>query len=168
LGTGSGCIAIALARALPGADIVATDISPAALQVARLNIERLGLGDRVSLLESDLFDAFRSPSPSFVIRRSSFDLIVANPPYVPRAVLALLEPSVRENEPRIALDGGEDGMATISRIIQAAPEYMAPGALLAIEIDPAVAASLQALLPDAEVEHDVQGLARYCFWRKPA
>jgi release factor glutamine methyltransferase len=213
--TGSGCIAIALARALPEAHILATDVSPAALEVAELNVKRYGLSDRITLLHSDLFVAMRNaecrlrnpasnpqielrnesvkpPRPchcergeaismardgsgveeeagdsSFVIRHSSFDLVVSNPPYVPRDVLATLSPSVRCHEPGLALDGGIDGMDVIRRLVSEAPAFMSPGALLALEIDPAVADSVRALLPDAEIEKDNQGLERFCFWRKP-
>jgi release factor glutamine methyltransferase len=216
LGTGSGCIAIALARALPEAHVVATDISPAALEVAELNVKRHGLTDSIELLHSDLFEAMRNPDSgpnpqipqitqigllnesvkpprpcrcerseaismargrseksgveekagdsSFVIRHSSFDLVVSNPPYVPRDILATLSPSVRCHEPRLALDGGIDGMDVVGRLVREAPAFMSPGALLALEIDPAIASAVRRLLPDAAIEHDVQGLERYCFW----
>jgi release factor glutamine methyltransferase len=199
VGTGSGCIAIALARALPEAQVVATDISPAALEVAELNVKRYALSDRIEPLQSDLFGAMRNAdsglepqitqiaqiglrnesvksaksvgeertgNSSFVIRHSSFDLIVSNPPYVRRDILATLSPSVRCHEPRLALDGGIDGMSVIRRLVREAPAFMSPGALLALEIDPAIASAVRRLLPDAEIEKDNQGLERYCFWSR--
>lgn len=174
LGTGSGCIAIALARALPEAHVVATDVSAAALEVADLNVRRFGLTDRIELLHSDLFSALMSSEAILHAKRyckrsdtASFDLIVSNPPYVPRDILATLSPSVRDHEPRLALDGGIDGMDVVRRLVSETPAFMSPGALLALEIDPAIVSRVRRLLPDAVVERDIQGLERYCFWRKP-
>jgi release factor glutamine methyltransferase len=174
LGTGSGCIAIALARALPEACVVATDVSPAALEVAELNVKRYALADRIELLHSDLFSALVASEAILQAKRyckrsdtASFDLVVANPPYIPTAVLATLSPSVRCHEPRLALDGGIDGMSIIRRLVSEAPAFMSPGALLALEIDPAVVSAVRRLLPDAAIELDIQGLERFCFWHKP-
>jgi release factor glutamine methyltransferase len=174
LGTGSGCIAIALARALPEAHVVATDVSPAALEVAELNVKRHELADRVSLLHSDLFGAMRNADSGFNPRitqkelrtesLTSFDLIVSNPPYVRHDILATLSSSVRGHEPILALDGGIDGMDVIRRVVSEAPAFMSPGALLALEIDPAIANCIRLLLPDAKIENDDQGLERFCFW----
>jgi release factor glutamine methyltransferase len=173
LGTGSGCIAIALARSLPKARIVATDISPAAIEVAAINITRHGLSDRIELLRSDLFAALAASEAILRAKRycersdtALFDLVVANPPYIPTSVLVTLSPSVRDHEPLSALDGGADGMSVIKRIIREAPAYMRPGALLALEIDPAVAIAVRRLLPDAVIEQDIQGLERFCFWSR--
>ncbi|HYW66741.1 MAG TPA: peptide chain release factor N(5)-glutamine methyltransferase, partial [Candidatus Dormibacteraeota bacterium] len=100
VGTGSGCIAIALAKELPDANVYATDISATALDVARRNAARRGFADRIRFLESDLFEAFTP------VR---FDLIVSNPPYVGRRTAETLAPEVREHEPEVALYGGEEG-----------------------------------------------------------
>ena len=101
--TGSGCIGCALARFLPKSRFVLADVSAAALRVARENVQRCGLGVRALCVEAD---ALTLPSP----RLGSFDLIVCNPPYIPAAELPTLDVSVRDFEPRLALDGGDDGL----------------------------------------------------------
>ncbi len=101
--TGSGCIGCALARFLPNSHVVLADVSPAALRVARENVQRCGLGVRAVTLEADAL----APAPA---RLGSFDFIVCNPPYIPAAEIATLDASVRDYEPRLALDGGEDGL----------------------------------------------------------
>ena len=123
IGVGSGCIAVALAKALPGADVRGVDTSAAALAVARANAERHGV--RVTLFEGSLFEPLDD---------TRFDLIVSNPPYIPTADLAALQPEVRGFEPRGALDGGADGLACYRRIIPAAPAYLAPGGWLLVEV----------------------------------
>ena len=100
VGVGCGAIAIALAVNLPGARIVATDISPAALKLASENISRHRVEDRVTLLEGDLLQPVSGP----------IDILVSNPPYIPSAQLASLPREIRDHEPRVALDGGEDGV----------------------------------------------------------
>lgn len=124
VGTGSGCIAISLAVFLPNAIVYAIDISHAALAVAGRNAERHKVADRVHLLAGDML----SPRPGPV------DLIVSNPPYIPSAECALLPPSVRDYEPRLALDGGPDGLAFIRRLLKEAPTVLRPGGGMLIEI----------------------------------
>jgi release factor glutamine methyltransferase len=114
VGTGSGCIAVALAAHLPGAIIYAIDISPAALAVAQRNAERHGVVEQVHLLVGDVL----SPRPGPV------DLIVSNPPYIPSGECASLPASVRDHEPRLALDGGPDGMAIIQQLLVQAPAVL--------------------------------------------
>jgi release factor glutamine methyltransferase len=114
VGTGSGCIAIALAVHLPQAIVYAIDISPAALAVARCNVERHGVADRVQLIAGDVLN----PRPGLA------DLIVSNPPYIPTGDCASLPVSIRNHEPRQALDGGPDGMATIQRLLAQAPAVL--------------------------------------------
>lgn len=121
--TGSGCVAAACAFAFPRAEVVATDISAAALHVARSNIRRLGLSARVRLLQGDLFASAEGP----------FDLIIANPPYVPAASYRSLPPEYR-HEPRLALEAGSDGLAIANRILAAAPSYLTRRGLLALEL----------------------------------
>ena len=127
VGTGSGCIALALAHELPQAEIVAVDISEEALLVARRNAERLGLADRVQFVRSDLLEVFMG-------EEEGLDLIVSNPPYVAEADAETLPREVREHEPRIALFAGEDGLDVIRRLIEQAelllggPSHMAAGA----------------------------------------
>lgn len=126
LGTGSGILAVVLALEIPTAQVVALDRSPAALDLARTNVRRHGVAGRVSLVGSDWLTAL-APRPSF-------DLVVANPPYVVREELAALQPEVRDFEPRSALDGGERGLDDIESICRQLPALMAPGGLLLMEI----------------------------------
>ncbi|MGB8495344.1 MAG: peptide chain release factor N(5)-glutamine methyltransferase [Candidatus Acidiferrum sp.] len=125
VGTGSGCIAIALAKELPGATVYATDISTAALNVARRNASRLGFADRIRFLESNLFEAFTP------VR---FDLIVSNPPYVGRSTAETLAREVREHEPEVALYGGEEGYELYGALIPQAARHLKPGGLLVLEL----------------------------------
>ena len=123
---GSGVIAAVLAKET-GKRMVASDISPLALEVTRANLSRHGLAWKVALVEADLFSAFR--------RRRQFSLIVSNPPYVRRYDLENnLEPEVARHEPRLALDGGERGMDFLLRIRQEVPEFLCPGGQLFMEI----------------------------------
>jgi release factor glutamine methyltransferase len=124
VGTGCGCIAVALAVHLLQATVCATDVSPAALAVARRNAEHHHVADRVHLLAGDLLE----PCPVAV------DLIVSNPPYVAEGEFAALPLSVREHEPRLALDGGPDGLAVIRRLLAQAPATLKPDGALLIEI----------------------------------
>lgn len=125
LGTGSGAIALALARELPQARLVATDRSADALAVARENAARLGLADRVELREGDLFGALGGGE--------RFDVLVSNPPYVASGAIDGLAPEVRR-EPRAALDGGPDGLDHLRRLAAGAAAHLAaPGGLVAFE-----------------------------------
>ena len=101
--TGSGCIGCALAHFLPGSRVVLADVSPAALRVAKENVQRCALGARAVCVEADAL----APAPAMM---GSFDLIVCNPPYIPSGEIAALDASVRDHEPHLALDGGEDGL----------------------------------------------------------
>jgi release factor glutamine methyltransferase len=121
--TGSGAIAIALAKELPAARVVATELSPAAAAIARRNVERNKVADRVDVREGDLW------AP---VGDERFDLIVANPPYIPTATIATLAAEVRR-EPVLALDGGPDGLAFYDRICARAREHLEPGGALAVE-----------------------------------
>ena len=124
LGTGSGCIACALASERPDLDVIAVDVSPAAAAVARDNTRALGLASRVGVVAADLLDG---------IRDLGADLIVSNPPYLPSALVPELPPEVRIHEPRLALDGGADGLALIRRIATTARRYLRPSGALAVE-----------------------------------
>lgn len=123
IGTGSGCIAIACAIAFPESFVVATDVSPAALEVARINVERHGLGARVRLLNADLLAGIRG----------RFDLIVSNPPYVPEGELRDMPEEFR-HEPYAALAGGADGLDLVRRIVHGAAAHLAPDGWLAVEV----------------------------------
>ena len=124
VGTGSGCIACALASERPDVRVVAVDASPAAVAIARENVGALGLGDRVTVCGGDLFSG---------LPPLRADLIVSNPPYVPRDVIDTLAPEITGHEPRMALDGGPDGLRTIQRLVSEAPRWLAPGAWLVLE-----------------------------------
>ena len=124
VGTGSGCIAVALAKELPDVEVYAIDISPAALAVGQRNAERHGVDDRVQFIISDLLD--RRPSP--------VDLIVSNPPYVSADEWAALPPTIRHHEPRLALEGGSDGLDLIRRLLSQSQGLLEPGGALLIEI----------------------------------
>jgi ribosomal protein L3 glutamine methyltransferase len=124
LGTGSGCIAIACAKALPRARVDAVDISAAALEVARLNVRRHRLARRVLLKRSDHFSA---------LQRSAYDLIVANPPYVGARELGRLPPEYR-HEPRVALAAGARGLDSVAVILREARRHLRPGGLLIVEV----------------------------------
>lgn len=121
--TGSGVIAVSLAREYAAAQVVATELSPAAAALARRNAARNAVADRVDVREGDLF------AP---VRGERFDLIAANPPYIASAVIPTLSPEVRR-EPVIALDGGPDGLAFYDRICAEAREHLAPGGAIVLE-----------------------------------
>ena len=126
LGTGSGAIAVSLARYNPDWRVLATDLSEKALLVARKNARFHGVMDRITFLQSDLFSALS--------RHSKFDWVISNPPYIPALDLACLPAGIREYEPMLALDGGADGLDVIRRIIAEAYIMLRPGGRLAIEI----------------------------------
>lgn len=127
--TGSGCIAAAIAHHHKHATLVATDISPATLEIARRNIDRLQLADRVTLLQGDLLDPLAEH-----VDQHPFDLIVANPPYIATEKIATLDRSVRDYEPKIALDGGADGLDPHRKILAGAPARLRGGGRIFIEI----------------------------------
>jgi release factor glutamine methyltransferase len=123
VGTGSGCLAVVLARELPAARVVATDISARALAVARRNAARHGVADRVRFVETSFLDDVHEAA----------DVIVANPPYVPSASALGLTPEVRDYEPSVAVFGGEDGLEGLRSILDAATAKLAPGGWLIME-----------------------------------
>jgi release factor glutamine methyltransferase len=156
VGTGSGAIALAVAKHLPALRVFATDSSPAALAVADLNAKRLRLAGRVIFLSGDLLDPLDGP----------VDLVAANLPYIPTDVWAALPPEIREHEPRAALDGGPDGLRVIDRLLGQVPGYLSPGGSVILEISHDQGAALRSLvearLPGAtvEVRPDLAGLDR--------
>ncbi len=123
LGVGSGCVSAALARELPDSEIVALDCSAAALEVARQNLASLGFGERVKLFEASGIAELSGP----------FDLVVSNPPYVAAADLDALAPELR-HEPRVALDGGPDGLHEVRRLCAEAPALLDRPGYIALEI----------------------------------
>ena len=128
--TGSGCIALAIAQERPEARLLATDLSPIAVEVAAENAARLGLEDRVDVREGDLFAPLPTES------RGQIDLLISNPPYVPSADVPDLPAEVAGFEPHLALDGGADGLDIFRRILAEARDWLTPGSgILAIELD---------------------------------
>jgi release factor glutamine methyltransferase len=154
VGTGSGCIAISLATVLTDLNLIATDLSFKALQVAQMNVNRLQINPRLQLIQADLLRSLQGP----------FNLIVANLPYIPEKKLAGLK--VTEYEPRLALDGGQDGLRLITNLLQQSPARLAkPGCiLLEIEFEQGQNASVIAsqIYPQASVSvlPDLAGLPR--------
>jgi release factor glutamine methyltransferase len=138
VGTGSGIIAVCAAKHLPTARVLATDSSPAALEVARANVRRHDLEDRIELVASDLFAA--------VPAERRFDFVVSNPPYVTRAEMASLPVEVRQFEPHEALLAGERGTEVIESLIAQAAERLPPGGHLLVEINPVLDDAVQSLL----------------------
>ncbi len=139
--TGSGCVAVTLARERPTTQVVGADLSPEALVVARDNAVRLGAAHNTALVVSDLFAAI---DPAV-----RFDVITANPPYIAEDEIAGLPVDVRGFEPRLALSGGADGLALIRRIVAEAPAHLAPGGVLALEVGAGQAPDVAALLEAA-------------------
>lgn len=160
--TGSGCVAIAMAKQRPTACVNASDVSPEALAVARENAMRLGVYN-IAFYTGDLF------APAF---GRHFDVVTANPPYVPTAEIPTLMPDVRDHEPRLALDGGADGLDFVRRIVSEAPHHLVPGGLLAMEIGAGQAPQVAELFAQhgfldvradrdiARIERVVSGLVR--------
>lgn len=142
IGTGSGCIAVALACHLPGAQLIAVDISPGALALARLNAERHGVAGRIAFRQGDLLAPLDAP----------VDLLVSNPPYT---VLDEIDPGVRRYEPHLALDGGSDGLDLYRRLLAAAPGALRLGGAVLLEIGAmqgaAVAELARQAFPQAQV-----------------
>jgi release factor glutamine methyltransferase len=161
LGTGSGCIAVALARELPGAEICALDSSQSALTVAATNARRHGVAERIRFVESDLFAA---------VGGQRFDAIVANPPYVSASDLRCAQPELGW-EPRQALDGGVTGLDVIQPLVSAAPDFLVEGGWLVMEIGADQALVVQALAEAAgfnavSVRPDYAGLPRVLLARQ--
>lgn len=130
IGTGSGCVAITLAKQIPGCQVVAVDVSSEALQVAKENIELHDVASQVSLVESDLFQAVADDFRA--------DIIVSNPPYVGHGEVDTVDVSVREYEPSVAVFAGDLGTEIIQRLVQEAPNYLEPGGFLIFETSPVI------------------------------
>ena len=162
VGAGSGCIALTLLCELAHARAVALDKSPAALEVAKFNAQKLGVADRAEFVVSDCFDALAS---------RAFDLIVSNPPYVSAGVLEGLQREVRDHEPLIALSPGPDGLSIIRRLIDESPKFLRQNGHLIMEIGFDQGEAVQKLI-DAniwellEVRPDLQCIPRIVLLRK--
>lgn len=169
LGTGSGCMAVALARALPRSRGWAVDASSAALAVAARNLAAAAspaaAAPSVQLLHSDWWQGLEP-------RWGALQLAVANPPYIPTATVAALDPIVRDHEPHLALDGGADGLACLRAIVAGAAAGLAPGGVLVVEHHHDQSALVLALaaaagLEEARAHRDLEGVARFVSARRP-
>jgi release factor glutamine methyltransferase len=163
VGTGSGAIAVALAHKLPNAHIAATDVSEAALDLARENAVRNGVGVRIRFLRGDLLTP---------VAADQFDIVVSNPPYVPTADRDSLAVEVRDFEPGLALFAGEDGLDIYRRLIPAAFAVLISGGLVALEIGCGQSDAVGSLLSgvgfgEVEFRPDLQGIPRVALARRP-
>jgi release factor glutamine methyltransferase len=160
MGTGSGCIALALAKELPDAEIFAVDISAAALEVARANAEKNHLGERVQFQQSDLLEGFAA---------NSVDIVVSNPPYVGDEEEDTVQREVREFEPRNAVFAGPNGTEVIAKLIPQARHVLKSGRWLLMEVSGTIAKDVIHLLRDWEnvqVINDLQEIQRVVLAKK--
>jgi release factor glutamine methyltransferase len=148
--TGSGIIAVSLAKRRSGLKITASDVSRDAVGVANTNAQKLGAGNHIKFVTGDLFAGIKTG-----IGGQKFDVIVSNPPYIRRDVLKTLQREIREHEPMLALDGGEDGLDFYRRIIADAPAYMKKGGALFLEIGHDQAEQVSALIDESNAFGDV-------------
>jgi len=161
--TGSGAIAIALKHTMPELEVWATDISAEALETAKTNAARLLPPDSIRFLQGDLYNALL-PDSLFLLPPSSFLIIISNPPYVPTTDIPSLPPEVRM-EPALALDGGNDGLDKIRKIVSRAPEFLCSGGCLLLEADPRQMAAITDLyekagFSDIQTHADLSGRER--------
>ena len=146
VGVGTGCIALSIASERPDTDVVATDVSPEAISLARRNRDALGLEDRVQLIECDLVSGVPKDYAE------TFCVLVSNPPYIPTEVLKTSVPAeVKEFEPRLALDGGNDGLDVYRRLLQEAPRMLAPGGCFALSFEGHLDRAAEACAPSGSV-----------------
>ncbi len=161
IGTGSGCIAVCVAREVPGAEVHATDCSPAALEVARGNAAAHGVAERIRFAAGDLYEPLID-----LDREGRFDFILCNPPYVAAAELSTLQREVRDHEPLIALSPGDDPLAVHRRLADGAARYLRRGGFLLVEIAWCQEEAVRSLYTDRpdieilEVKVDLAGIPR--------
>ena len=163
LGTGTGVIAVCMARYLPMAQVTAVDISPEALDVARGNAALNEVEDRITFVESDWFEHIDG----------QFDFIASNPPYVRRPDMADLPSEVREHEPEIALDGGDDGLDKVRAIAHQLRDHLRPDGVVVMEIGYDQGEEAKGILEsiglaDVSIEHDIAGKDRFVMGRCPS
>ncbi len=166
VGTGSGCITIAVLSERHDAEAIALDISPAALGVARRNVARHAVQERVTFFESDCFSALDK-------NEHQFDLIVSNPPYVTARALETLQTEVRDHEPRLALEAGPDGLLIIQKLLSEAAVFLKPRGHMLIEIGFDQAAAVTDLAAKTkwkllDIKKDLQEIPRLVVLHKPA
>ena len=165
VGTGSGCLAVALARELPHAEIFATDISAPALEVARRNAARHRVSNRIHFVQTNLLEALQC-SPITNQLSPGFDVIVSNPPYVARTEAASLQREVREHEPDSALFGGATGIEIYEQLIAQAAALLAHGGILAVELGYGAADTVRKILQaqghwaNVSTTNDLAGIPR--------
>lgn len=163
IGTGSGCIAVAMAVQNKSVRVVATDISADALAVARRNANKHGVSERATFIHGNLFSTIDSDT--------KFDAIVSNPPYIPTADLATLMKDVKDHEPSLALDGGPEGYTAINRIIEQSQTFLKPGGTLLIEVGVGQAEATAEKFQETEyrdivIRKDTDGIARVVSGKK--
>ena len=161
VGTGSGCIALALAKEVPNAELYATDISSAALEIAATNAARLQLQGRICFRQTDLLDG---------LEKGSFDFIVSNPPYVGEAEADTVQLEVRRFEPRQAVFAGPTGLEVIERLVPQARDALHSGGWLVMEISGTIKEGVEKLLTgwnELQISNDLQGIPRVAAARKP-
>jgi release factor glutamine methyltransferase len=169
VGTGSGCIALALAHELPNAEMHAVDISPDALEIARANAARLQLSERVRFAQSDLLSVFNQQS-EIGNQKCLFDFVVSNPPYVGECEADKVQREVKKFEPKVAVFGGYEGVDIIRRLVPQAHNVLKPGGWLLMEIGYTQESAVHALLDGWTEVHsvpDLQGIPRVVVGRKP-
>jgi release factor glutamine methyltransferase len=157
IGTGAGCIAVALAKDLPGARILATDISPSALDVARKNAERHSFGDRIDFVRANLLEGTSA--------EARFDLIASNPPYIGHREGPTLQREVREHEPELALYGGEEGYELYAALVTQSAAHLIAGGIVVLEMGHDSLPAVQPLFDTPEWAHvgvtnDLAGIPR--------
>lgn len=161
--TGSGCIAVTCALELKSLTVDAVDLSPDALAVARANVAKHAVGERVTLHQGDLY----APLPA-----ARYDVIASNPPYIPRGEIADLMPDVAQHEPHLALDGGEDGFSVLRPLLEGALDRLVPQGLLVVELghdqgERAVALAARCGLVEPHMVKDLAGIPRVLVARAP-
>lgn len=168
VGTGSGCIAVTLAVNLPRARVIATDLSAAALEVARTNAERHGADDRIEFFQGDLLEPLETRH-----LENSVDVLASNPPYVNDGHAGLIQREVRDWEPREALFGGVDGLDFYRRLIAESPRYLKPGGYVVLEIGFSQVDSISEIVKGnalelVDITPDLQGIPRTLCLRRTA
>jgi release factor glutamine methyltransferase len=161
IGTGSGCIAVSLAKDLPGARLVATDISPEALKVAQRNAARHSFADQIEFIRANLLEGVSSPTTA----APRFDLIASNPPYIGRRQGPTLQREVRDHEPEVALYGGEEGYELYADLITQSAVHLVPGGIGVFELGHDSLPAVQPLFETPEwtrvgVTNDLAGIPR--------
>ncbi len=162
VGTGTGCIVVTLALERPGGEFLAVDASAAALDLARENAATLGVAERIRFSQGDLLSG---------IRPGSLDLVVSNPPYIATAEIETLQADIREHEPRLALDGGPEGMNAISKLVPQAFDCLRPGGRLFMEIGEDQGERVKARMESSgferiEIQRDLNGHDRIARGRR--